>query len=98
MAWWANYKPGGIEAALEQRERERREAQNATIAAHFQEQELQREAERQRERQEAEALRERLREQRRGGKLAWAARLREAPQMRAVRLAAEAAKGGDGGQ
>lgn len=88
-AWWERYQPGGVKAALEQREQGRRETQNAAIAAHFREQEARYEAERQRERQEAEALRERLREQRRGGKLAWAARLRETPEMRAIRLAAE---------
>lgn len=95
MAWWANYKPGGVEAAFEQREQERQEAQRAAISAHFREQEEQREVERQRERQEAEALRERLREQQRGGKLAWARLLRETPQMRAIRLAAEAKRAGD---
>lgn len=75
-AWWANYRPGGVESALERREQARQEAR--------------REVERQRERQEAEAQRARLREQQRGGKLAWATRLRETPQMRAIRLAAEA--------
>ena len=89
MAWWASYKPGGVEAALEQREQERQEAQRAAVSAYFEKQEAQREAERQLERQEAEALRERLREQQRGGKLAWATRLRETPEMRAIRLAAE---------
>lgn len=97
-AWWERYQPGGIEAALKRRERERQKTQSVAIAAHFREQEARREAERQREQAEAEALRERLREQRRGGKLAWAARLRETPQMRAVRLASEAAKRADGGQ
>lgn len=95
MAWWANYRPGGVEAALEQREQERQEAQRAAISAHFREQEARREVERQRERQEAEAQRARLREQQRGGKLAWATRLRETPQMRAIRLAAEAKGAGD---
>lgn len=95
-AWWSNYQPGGVEAALEQREEGRRETQNAAIAAHFREQEARREAERQRERQEADALRARLRETQRGGKLAWAARLRETPQMRAIRLAAEAEGANDG--
>lgn len=93
MAWWANYKPGGVEAALEQREQGRRETQNTAIAAHFREQEARYEAERQRERQEAEALRERLREQKRGGKLAWARLLRETPQMREIRIAAEKERG-----
>lgn len=97
MAWWANYRPGGVEAALEQREQGRQEAQRAAISAHFREQAARREAERQLERQEAEAQRVRLREHQRGGKLAWATRLRETPQMRAMRLAAEA-KGADGGQ
>lgn len=95
MVWWANYRPGGVEAALEQREQERQEAQRAAISAHFREQAARREAERQRERQEAEALRERLREQQRGGKLAWARLLRETPQMREIRLAAEAKGAGD---
>lgn len=97
-AWWSNYQPGGVEAALEQREQERQETQNAAIAAHFREQEARREAERQRERQEAERQRARLRKQQRSSKLAWAARLRETPQMRAIRLAAEAAKEANGGQ
>ena len=95
MAWWANYRPGGVESALERREQERQEAQRAAVSAYFEKQEAQREAERQLERQEAEALRERLREQQRGGKLAWATRLRETPQMRAIRLAAEAKGTGD---
>lgn len=94
-AWWERYQPGGVKAALEQREQGRRETQNAAIAAHFREQEARREVERQRERQEAEAQRARLREQQRGGKLAWATRLRETPQMRAIRLAAEAKGTGD---
>lgn len=98
MPWWENYQPGGVESALERREQERQEAQRAAISAHFREQEARREVERQRERQEAEAQRARLREQQRGGKLAWARLLRETPQMRAIRLAAEAAKGADGGQ
>ena len=66
MAWWANYRPGGVESALERREQARQEAQRA-----------------------------RLREQQRGGKLAWARLLRETPQMRAIRLAAEAKRAGD---
>lgn len=94
-AWWANYRPGGVESALERREQARQEAQRAAISAHFREQEARREVERQRERQEAEAQRARLREQQRGGKLAWATRLRETPQMRAIRLAAEAKGAGD---
>lgn len=96
MAWWANYRPGGVESALEQREQERQEAQRAAISAHFREQEARREVERQRERQEGEAQRARLREQQRGGKLAWATRLRETPEMRAIRLAAEAKGANDG--
>lgn len=89
MAWWSNHRPGSVADILEQMKQKRQEEQNAAIAAHFREQEARREAERQREQAEAEALRERLREQRRGGKLAWAARLRETPEMRAIRLAAE---------
>ena len=86
MAWWANYRPGGVESALERREQERQEAQRAAVSAYFEKQEAQREVERQRAR---------LREQQRGGKLAWATRLRETPQMRAIRLAAEAKGTGD---
>lgn len=96
MAWWSNYQPGGVKAALERREQERQEAQRAATSAHFRELEAQREVERQRERQETEDLRARLREQQRGGKLAWAACLRETPQMRAIRLAAEAEGANDG--
>lgn len=95
-AWWSNYQPGGVEAALEQTKQERQAAQFEAVAKFYQAREAEFEAKCERERQEAEALRARLRGRQRGGKLAWAARLRETPQMRAIRLAAETEGANDG--
>lgn len=87
--WWQKYRPGDVELLLSQSEQLKETAQNVRIGQHFQQEAERHRSENERQAREAEAMRARYDEQRRGGKLAWAARLRETPQIRKLRLAAE---------
>ena len=88
--WWQQYRPGEVERVLAQSEQQKEDEQNAHIGQYFQQEAERHRAENIRQAKEAEAMRAKYEERRRGGKLAWAARIRETPQMREIRLAAEA--------
>lgn len=94
--WWQNLKPGDAERLLSQNEQRKDSARDASLIQHFQQEAELRQAENERQTKNAEAMRARYDEQHRGGKLAWAVRLRETPQMRELRLAAEKERGADG--
>lgn len=88
--WWQKYRPGDVDQLLSQSGQRKEAAQHARIGQYFQQEAERHRAENIRQAKEAEAMRAKYEERRRGGKLAWAARIRETPQMREIRLAAEA--------